>query len=116
MLRGKFLYNAFAIPRSLNDLEPIESVTCEKEHYKQADGSIGAGLYHIASYLSHSCEPNCEVKFDGNKLSLVACRDLKEGEEVVVSFAPAGLGAKKRRNLIKEKYRFVCKCSGCSSA
>lgn len=119
MLKGKFLYNAFAIPRALNDLEPVADVEGTNEYYKQGEDSIGAGLYHTASYLSHSCDPNVKASFEGNRLSLVALKDLAKGDELLISFLPASLagGAKnKRRNLIKEKYRFVCKCSGCVSA
>jgi hypothetical protein len=113
-LRGKFLYNAFAIPRASNDLEPVAGG--EKEYYKQADDVIGAGLYHIASYLSHSCVPNVKLEFEGNKMSLVALENLSKGDELVVSFLSGAMGTKKRRNMIKEKYRFVCKCTGCLSS
>lgn len=116
-LRGKFMYNAFAIPASLDDTETVFS-SSNTEFFKQSDSPIGAGLYHIASYISHSCEPNCRLSFAGNKLSLVATRKLKEGDEVYVSWIsrePTGSLAEKktRRNMLKEKYRFVCRCSGC---
>lgn len=108
MLRGKFLYNAFGIP---GDYEKKSNV----EYFKK-DGNysvIGAGLFHITSYLSHACNPNVSLSFEGNILSLVAEKDLSVGEELLVSYIPVELSLKERRSLLKEKYRFHCKCDRC---
>jgi len=112
ILRGKFLYNAIAITTQTPPKTPAKTV----ESFKKSDQfhPIGVGLYQISSYLSHSCDPNVKFTFNGNRISLVALKDLKAGEELLVSFVDyKGVGVKARRRVLKEKYRFHCKCSKC---
>ena len=117
VLKGKFLYNAIEIlPKaSLESTTAVNSVKPEYFKKSSCDKGIGSGLYHISSYMSHSCAPNVEAVFEGSELKLVAKRDLKIGEEIFLSFVDVGLDLKDRRRILKEKYRFMCKCEACGT-
>ncbi|KAI9139617.1 hypothetical protein BKA69DRAFT_1084911 [Paraphysoderma sedebokerense] len=70
-------------------LSEIDSIRADIEEtsgeFTHAEGS---GLYPIHSCLNHSCEPNAEIRFgNGNsRLEVVAIRDVKEGEEITISY------------------------------
>lgn len=78
----------------------------------------GIGLYAVQSAANHSCAPNAECQFKDNcsRLSLVALRDIKQGEEIMISYlgecAQSDRG-EKRRERLKEHYLFVCTCDRC---
>ncbi|CEG75885.1 hypothetical protein RMATCC62417_10861 [Rhizopus microsporus] len=87
MLKGKLLYNAYAISASVeNDVEIEES----KEHARSTDGQtkhIGAGLYKISTYIGQSEEsPNVELRFENDKITVKALKEIKENEELVAAY------------------------------
>jgi SET domain-containing protein len=42
--------------------------------------------YNTAKYINHSCDPNCEIIYVGEHIWVVACRDIKQGEEVTYNY------------------------------
>lgn len=54
--------------------------------------SVGVGLYYIANFINHSCEPNCEQIFDGNTLKIISLRTIEENEEINISYVNRLLG------------------------
>ena len=74
----------------------------------------GTGLFPLMSYLNHSCEPNAEIRYvDGNsEASVVALRQIKEGEEVLVSYIDEHADYDERCELLAS-YQFICECSKC---
>ena len=80
--------------------------------------ATGAGFYRVASYLTHSCEPNTEITFPkGNhKLSLVAISPIKAGDQLRVSYIPVGdRDMNSRRSELEAKWKFRCMCPKCVS-
>lgn len=91
----------------------------------------GHGLYKICSFMNHSCDPNMELKhpaWDG-KITWMATRDIKKGEELTFAYIGGNIACKKpnshrplemdsqeeRRQLLKDHYGFACQgtCSLC---
>mgnify|MGYP003317711409 CR=1 FL=1 len=60
----------------------------------------GTALYSAACRANHACAPNCDVIYeDGGPLrvSLVAARDIREGEELTISYVDSDQDAVDRR-------------------
>jgi hypothetical protein len=69
------------------------------------------------TYANHSCAPNARVSGDEEgRMRLVALRDLKEGEEVFISYIDlkGEPSTAERREFLRLKYWFDCHCSRCT--
>lgn len=75
----------------------------------------GTGLYKKHSKLNHSCDPNAVIYFPYNnhKLQVVALRDIKQGEEITISYI-CEEDDNERRKQLEEYYLFSCCCLKCS--
>lgn len=47
---------------------------------------IGTALYSPSNMINHSCEPNAFIRFSGKKQFLISNQDIKEGEEITISY------------------------------
>lgn len=78
---------------------------------------IGSAVCIFSSYPQHHCEPNAKlvsVNSDNpTELSLIALRDIAEGEEVTTSWVAADEPVVFRRKKLAETWRYVCKCDKC---
>ena len=108
----KFHYNNFAICDSL--LRPI-----------------AAGIYPRAALLNHSCVPNCLIRYDINscnerttkaytpllpRLTIVACRTIKPGEELCHSYIDLAIDSVSKTVELRDKYGIthgLCGCERC---
>lgn len=90
----------------------------------RGEGNLHA-VYELAGFLNHSCDPNCIVENKGTEMTLVALKDISEGDELFINFieivADVELDTEKqkqvqefRKQQIKQLYRFNCKCLVCS--
>ncbi|KAJ3310865.1 hypothetical protein HDV04_004558 [Boothiomyces sp. JEL0838] len=112
-IKSKMEYNSISIP--LKDDAVVYSLATEDCGRGNVNGQDlkGVGLYHIASIVSHSCRPNVEFRFnDNSELSIVALTDLARETELLACYVPM---AGDRRNAIKARYGFECKCDLCKS-
>jgi import receptor subunit TOM20 len=86
MLKGKLLYNAYAITTTKEDVVVEEAA----EHMRTVDAEakpIAAGLYKIATYLGQSQdEPNVKLSFQDNKLTVTALKDIDEDAELTADY------------------------------
>lgn len=78
----------------------------------------GVGLYTLQSACNHSCTPNAEPSFlhNNHRLSLVALKDIQEGEEILISYLDECMLERSRHTRRKElmtNYLFVCDCPKC---
>ncbi|CAD7944034.1 unnamed protein product [Amoebophrya sp. A120] len=81
------------------------------------DGREG-GIFEDISRLNHSCEPNCKQRVLCDTPSIVATRDIAEGEELTICYTSEELRAKKaseRRAWLLRKYNFLCSCRKCTA-
>lgn len=74
------------------------------------DGAIEAGGGD-ASYINHSCEPNCEAVITGKKIFIHALRSIEPGAELSYDYQYERTG---KNDAELEKF-YVCKCGaqGC---
>ena len=78
----------------------------------------GLAVFRDASALNHACAPNASLSFCQGELSVVLGRDLKQGEEVRISYlAPRALlaPAKARRAALHTGFLFHCGCLRCTT-
>jgi SET domain-containing protein len=74
------------------------------------DGAIKAGGGD-ASFINHSCEPNCEAVITGRKIFIHALRTIEPGEELSYDYQYERTG---KNDAELEKF-YLCKCGapGC---
>lgn len=79
---------------------------------KDAHNTKVIRLFNQTTYLNHSCLPNAEASWnDGlGKLLVYAVRDIKQGEEITISYVPLPFERKGRR---ARDLGFSCKCDIC---
>ncbi|CZR65767.1 uncharacterized protein PAC_15667 [Phialocephala subalpina] len=78
------------------------------------DAPIGLCFDPIMALANHSCSPNAVVVFDGRTASFRALRELKEGEEIFISYIDPISTRDKRRQELQQRYFFECKCEKCT--
>ena len=62
----------------------------------------GSPKYNKARYINHSCNPNCEVEIDDNKIWIKSIKKIKKGEELSYDYG---------YEFDKDDYTdHVCKC------
>jgi SET domain-containing protein len=74
------------------------------------DGAIETGGGD-ASYINHSCEPNCEAVITGKRIFIHALRTIEPGDELAYDYQYERTG---KNDAELEKF-YVCKCGapGC---
>ncbi|ORZ21253.1 MAS20 protein import receptor-domain-containing protein [Absidia repens] len=88
MLKGKLLYNAYAIEIAEKSLD----VPVSEEHSRATSSgktSVGAGLYKLATYIGQSDDANnIKVVFQDNnhQLTAIATKSIAKGDEIKTSY------------------------------
>lgn len=41
---------------------------------------------NISKYINHSCDPNCEARFNGPRIWITAVRDIRAGDEIAYDY------------------------------
>ena len=71
----------------------------------------------LASLTNHSCQPNVRARLGGTQrapeISFTALRDIRAGEEILVSYTDASQGYAARRERLTATYGFHCRCAKC---
>ena len=78
--------------------------------------SIGVGIYQTPSLLNHSCLPNCVAVFNGIKLLIHATEQIKQGDELTISYTELLCPSYQRKEDLKSHYLFDCNCPKCCSS
>ena len=78
------------------------------------DESLGMGVFLAPSIVDHSCRPNAEVEFKGNRLLMRSLVDRKEVciDKVFFSYISEEDSAK-RREYLQKYFFFDCRCEQC---
>jgi len=75
---------------------------------------LGIGLARAVAFMNHSCEPTCEVDYDGNAVAVVtALRTVSLGEELTISYIDEERTLAERQALLRREYQFSCVCARC---
>ena len=77
---------------------------------------LGVGIYVKASYLNHSCHPNCVAVFNGTTLVIHATEHIKQGDELTISYTELLCPSYQRKEDLMSRYWFECQCSKCTSS
>lgn len=76
----------------------------------------GTAFYPLQSCMNHSCCPSAKAfKRDEDKdgqATIIACRPIKKGEEVTISYIDEDLEFEERQAMLAD-YGFRCKCPRC---
>jgi len=75
--------------------------------------SYAGGLFLQSSNINHDCNPNCTSYYKGNTIYIKAARNLKEGEEITISYIPFYDSCRNRQETLRNNYHFTCECSRC---
>ncbi|KAL1652085.1 hypothetical protein SLS58_000209 [Diplodia intermedia] len=70
---------------------------------------FGYGVWTSASYFNHSCSPNVEKKRVGRAWHFTACRDVRKGEELCITYLSGeerALNTDARRKLLANSWGF----------
>ena len=79
-------------------------------------GSLGWSLDLYASFLDHSCVPNCRVDMNtSGDVVVQALSDIKPHSKLFISYAIESRTPQERREHLYDLYRFHCKCELCMS-
>lgn len=80
-------------------------------------GIAYSALYHLTSLMNHDCEPNAAIIIDhaelGNKAAIIAERDIKQGEDITISYIDQQSIVQERQALLETIYGFTCRCARC---
>ncbi|KAI0852504.1 hypothetical protein F5Y00DRAFT_174166 [Daldinia vernicosa] len=100
-----------------NLAEAMEAVCKLKlNSFNRLDVDVGqSGTYFnpALSMINHSCIPNAFVQFIGRKAVLHAYREIKEGEEIEISYIECTLHRSYRQQALQKQYHFKCVCPRC---
>jgi len=57
-------------------------IFCLNDHY-DLDGNVS---WNPARFVNHSCSPNCEALLEEDRIWLIACRPIGQGEELTFNY------------------------------
>ena len=78
-----------------------------------AGQQIGCALSSSLSAINHDCDPNAVGRVVGGMLVVAAKREIKEDEEVTISYVDEALPVNTRRQALQAHYQFTCACRRC---
>ncbi|KAL1569917.1 methyltransferase [Salvia divinorum] len=98
--------------RSILDVNSVlEDAISAKILGKNADYQ-GVGLWILASFINHSCDPNVRRVHVGDYMVVHAARDVKAGEELTLAYFDV-LAPREKRREMADNWGFVCGCKRC---
>lgn len=74
-------------------------------------------LFFLFHRINHSCAPNAGFFYDkdARKVTVIAARDLKQGEEITIYYYPVHFVLQEvREKFFKRRFEEFCKCHVCS--
>lgn len=75
---------------------------------------FGIGLSRAIAFTNHSCDPTCEVDFNGNQVVIArVLRSISVGDELTVSYIDEELPLAQRQLQLRNDYGFSCSCDRC---
>ena len=78
-------------------------------------GASEGGLFLEASRINHAYRPNAQNTWNANleKITIHACRDIEQGEEITISYLDGSQGYNARQLSLKNSFAFTCGCELC---
>ncbi|XP_075872945.1 N-lysine methyltransferase SMYD2-B-like [Nelusetta ayraudi] len=76
---------------------------------------MGTAVYPDVALINHSCLPSAIVTYDSTSADIRAVRNMKPGDEVLISYIDLLYTTEDRNNRLRESYFFTCDCQECKS-
>jgi len=142
-LNGKIAYcrgfevakKRYKIKVDSNFTQKPEMILLKKENLKTVSGifrsnAFNEGLFENRCRMNHACNANTEtvkvseynrvfgrslIPNDPNEFVTIANRNIESGEELTCRYVSKDKSLKARREELKEKYKFECKCEVCKN-
>lgn len=76
---------------------------------------FGHACYLQAATFNHSCAANCSATSGVGCIEIIADEDVREGEQLSISYIDANKPRDARRKILQEHYNFQCRCSRCAT-
>ncbi|XP_076023693.1 N-lysine methyltransferase SMYD2-A-like [Genypterus blacodes] len=76
---------------------------------------MGTAIYPDVALINHSCLPSVIVTFKGTAAEVRAVRDMKPGDEVLISYIDLLYPTDDRNLRLRDSYYFTCNCKECKS-
>ncbi|CAK7199277.1 hypothetical protein SEUCBS139899_001952 [Sporothrix eucalyptigena] len=73
------------------------------------------GIWRHAAKANHACLPNARRSFVGDLMVVRAVRDLKAGDEVLLTYTTATDLLETRQKKMRDHYGFTCGCALCAA-
>lgn len=86
---GEILKNEIADQRGIDLAEEVDGTDMASvfnfilDEHHQIDGNRD---YNTARFINHSCDPNCWVDVEGQRIWIIALRDITAGEELTFDY------------------------------
>ncbi|ORX74191.1 SET domain-containing protein [Linderina pennispora] len=97
--------------------DPNDPFPSENPADDQRDGEehemLGFAIYPTAVYFNHSCAPNVFKAREGRQIRFVCLHDIRQGEEMFISYGSVFEDVGERRERLQQHYFFVCTCDRC---
>ncbi|KAI1142798.1 SET domain-containing protein [Hypoxylon sp. FL0543] len=104
-----------ATPQSITEAADI-MCKIQVNSFSRGAGDIGQNGFYSGpalAMLNHSCIPNAFVTFEGRDAILHANREIKEGQEIEISYIDHHASRPQRQKSLKMRYYFDCACPRC---
>ncbi|KAK3364665.1 hypothetical protein B0T25DRAFT_470953 [Lasiosphaeria hispida] len=74
------------------------------------------GIFLESSRINHSCRQNAQNTWNANlgKITIHAVRDIKEGEEITISYLANSENHAVRQSRLRDTFHFACACELCA--
>merc|ERR1719321_79673 len=75
----------------------------------------GAAMFAVANCMNHSCAPNVQAASatDDHSVRFVALHEVKEGDELLMSYVDMDAKFEDRQAQLRSRYHFECRCMRC---
>lgn len=77
---------------------------------------IGICFDPLAATANHSCSPNASIIFSGRTLQFRSLDKISNGAEITIPYVDTTFPTKTRREELRLRWFFDCKCSACEEA
>nr|XP_057912670.1 N-lysine methyltransferase SMYD2-like [Doryrhamphus excisus] len=103
-------------PDSKELLSLISQVSCNGFTIEDDELShMGTAVYPDVALINHSCLPSVIVTYNRTRVEVRAVKDMKPGDEVLISYIDLLYPTEDRNNRLRESYYFTCDCQECKS-
>jgi len=106
-------FNTHGITESTDRIQVGKKPTMKDfEHWTRL---VGNALYPTFALFNHSCDNNTYKYFAGNKVVVIASKNICKGEEITEGYFPSVqcMNRPERRAWLKDVFWFDCQCTPC---